>query len=318
MKVLYPEIAPWQTFFLDTGSIHSIYVEQCGNPQGIPVLFLHGGPCSGCKPDHRRFFNPEAFHIILFDQRGSGQSLPFGALEDNTTGALIKDMERIRRHLGIEQWLLFGGSWGGTLALLYAQQHTQSVLGMVIRGVFLARKKDLDWFIREGAGRIYPEQWQNLISSVHCRDEDHLLQLLYDGVYSDDEVAQLRVAREWMRWVSQVSLGHEYAPEDKEEHVTRRMVQQVRMELHYAQNHYFIAENQILEQGAKLHKIPVTIIHGRNDLVCPLEAGYRLHQALPKAKFVALANAGHVATGPEMIDALITATDNLAGQLVSS
>ena len=315
MKTLYPEINAWQTFFLETDSKHSIYVEQCGNPEGIPVVFLHGGPCSGCMPDHRRFFDPDIFHIILFDQRGCGLSLPFGELEDNTTGDIIDDMERIRRHLGIKHWLLFGGSWGGTLALLYAQQHIQNVLGLVIRGVFLARQKDLDWFIREGAGRIYPEQWQQLLNSVQEQNGKNLLRRLCDSLWSDDEVARKRVAREWLRWGSQVSLGQEYEPPNQDQHVTIKMVQQVRMELHYAKNRYFIAENQILEHCAELHGFPVIIIHGRNDLVCPMEAGYRLHQALPGAEFVVLSNAGHVARGRQMIDALVTATDRMAKQI---
>lgn len=315
MKTLYPEIHPSQTFFLKTGSKHSVYVEQCGNPKGIPVVFLHGGPCSGCKPDHRRFFDPDKFHIILFDQRGCGLSQPFGELEDNTTGDLIVDMESIRLQLGIEQWLLFGGSWGGTLALLYAQKYTQNVLGMVIRGVFLARQKDLHWFLREGAGRIYPEQWQNLLDSVQEGKGADLLQSLCNILWSDDEVARMRVAREWLRWGSRVSLGHEYDPVNQDEHVTLKMVQQVRMELHYAENSYFIAENQILEHCTELNGLPMIIIHGRNDLVCPMEAGYQLKQALPEAEFVVLSNAGHVARGPEMIDALVTAADKMVIQL---
>ena len=156
MKTLYPEISPFHTFFLETGSKHSVYVEQSGIPEGIPVLFLHGGPCSGTKPDHRRFFNPEHYHIILFDKRGCGLSLPFGELENNTTQDLIDDMERIRQHLSIEQWMLFGGSWGAALALLYAQQHQDKVLGMIIRAVFLARLQDLEWFAKVGANLIYP------------------------------------------------------------------------------------------------------------------------------------------------------------------
>ncbi len=318
MKTLYPEITPRQTFFLETGSKHSVYVEQCGNPEGIPVVFLHGGPCSGCKPDHRRFFDPDKFHIILFDQRGCGLSLPFAELEDNTTWDLIADMERVRLQLGIEKWLLFGGSWGGTLALLYAQKYAQNVLGMVIRGVFLARQKDLHWFIKEGAGRIYPEQWQKLLNSVQEHKGDDLLQDLCHSLWSDDEVARMRVSREWLRWGSQVSLGHEYESANQDEHVTLKMVQQVRMELHYAKNSYFIAENQILDHCAELNDLPMIIIHGRNDMVCPMEAGYRLKQVLPDAEFVVLPNSGHIARGPEMIDALVTATDKMVKQINSN
>ena len=311
MKSLYPEIKPYQTFFLETGSQHSVYVEQCGNPEGIPVIFLHGGPCSGCKPDHRRFFDPEVYRIILFDQRGCGSSLPFGELENNTTQDLIDDMERIRKQLEIDQWLLFGGSWGGALALLYAQQHSDRVSGMIIRGIFLARQRDLDWFVRDGVSRIYPELWTRLLASVPESGRDELVESLCEVLSGDDEIARRRAAREWSVWGSQVSLGKEYEPGPEDEHATAKMVQQVRMELHYAKNRYFIEENRILNHCDKLQQLPIIIIHGRSDLVCPVEAGLSLHQALPDSEFIVLSNSGHVAQGAEMIDALISATDKM-------
>jgi proline iminopeptidase len=312
MKTLYSEITPYHTFFLETGSKHSVYVEQSGNPDGIPVIFLHGGPCSGTKPDHRRFFNPERYRIILFDQRGCGLSLPFGELEDNTTQDLIDDMERIRQYLGIAQWLVFGGSWGAALALLYAQQHQDKVAGMIIRAVFLARQQDLDWFARDGATRIYPEQWQRLLESIPEQSRGKLVEGLCAALLGKDEVAKRRVAREWMAWGGQVALGNDYKRGRQSDHVTGKMVKQVRMELHYARHCYFIKENQILENCASLYNIPTVIIHGRQDLLCPLEAGMKLHQALPDADYIVLANAGHIAQGPEMIDALVSATDKFA------
>ncbi|MEY3288444.1 MAG: prolyl aminopeptidase [Pseudomonadota bacterium] len=309
MKTLYPEITPYHTFFLETGSQHAVYVEQSGNPDGIPVIFLHGGPCSGTKPDHRRFFNPEYYQIILFDQRGCGLSLPFGELENNTTQDLIDDMERIRQQLGIDQWLVFGGSWGAALALLYAQQQPDKVIGMIIRAVFLVRQQDFDWFSKEGVNRIYPEQWQRLLESIPEHGREDLLQGLCDVLWSDDEVAQRRVAKEWMAWGGQVALGNDYQPDKQSNHVTDKMVKQVRMELNYARCRYFIKENQILDNCAILQNIPTLIIHGRQDLVCPIEAGMKLHQALPHADYLVLPNAGHIAQGSEMIDALVTATD---------
>jgi proline iminopeptidase len=312
MTTLYPEILPYQTFLLETGNKHAVYVEQSGNPDGLPVIFLHGGPCSGTKPDHRRFFNPEKYRIILFDQRGCGQSLPFGELDENTTQDLIDDMERIRKRLAIDQWLLFGGSWGGALALLYAQQHTDKVMGMIIRGVFLARKQDLDWFAKSGAALIYPEQWLRLIESIPARWHKDPVQGLCDALWSDDELAKRRVAKEWMAWGGQVALGKDYQPGPEADHVTEKMVKQVSMEMHYARNRYFIRENQILEDCDRLRSIPTVIIHGRNDLVCPMDAGMRLHQALPEAEYIVLPNAGHVAQGEEMIDALVSATDKFA------
>jgi proline iminopeptidase len=312
MKYLYPEIIPYHTFFLNTGSIHQVYVEESGNANGIPILFLHGGPCSGTKPDHRRFLNPAYYRIILFDQRGCGMSTPFGELEDNTTQGLCADMEQIRQQLKIKQWLLFGGSWGATLALLYAQQHPESVSGMIIRGVFLARQQDLDWFIKNGVGRIYPEQWQRLEESVPLQQRENLLQALYDAISGKDEIIKRRVAKEWAAWGGQVTLGNDYQPMTQGSHVTEKMVKQACMELHYARHHYFISDNQILANCNLLSEIPTVIIHGRKDLVCPMESAMKLHQALPNADYIVLPEAGHVAQGLDMIDALVSATDRFA------
>ncbi len=311
MQSLYPAIEPFDTFFLETGSQHKIYVERSGNPEGIPVLFLHGGPCSGTKPHHRCFFNPEQYHIILFDQRGSGLSTPFGELEGNTTQDLLSDMERIRQRLNIEQWLLFSGSWGSTLALLYAQQFTDYVAGMIIRGVFLARQQDLDWFVKDGASRLYPEQYQYLLSALPEKD----IERLYSTLWGTDEIAVRRLTKAWMHWSSQVALGDLFQPEQMPEHMTQRMVDQVKMELHYAKNNYFITENQVLEGCAVLQDIPTIIIHGRRDFVCPLEAGFSLAQVLPQAKYQVLPQSGHIAQGEFMIDALVEAGNEMAERL---
>ena len=315
MKTLYPEISPYHTFFLETGTQHAVYVEQSGNPDGIPVIFLHGGPCSGTKPDHRRFFNPDFYHIILFDQRGCGLSVPFGELEHNSTQDLIDDMERIRLHIGVEQWLLFGGSWGAALALLYAQKQPDKVRGMIIRAVFLARQQDLEWFAKVGVNLIYPEQWQRLLESIPEHNRKELISGLCTALWGNDEVAKRRVAKEWQAWGGQVALGNDYMPDRQNEHVTEKMVKQVGMELHYAKHHYFVTENQILENCALLRNIPTVIIHGRQDLVCPIEAGMKLHQALPEADYIILPNAGHIAQGAEMIDALVSATDKFVNVL---
>lgn len=308
--MLYPEIFPFHTFFLETGSMHQVYVEQSGNPVGIPVIFLHGGPCSGTKPDHRRFFNPDLYCIILLDQRGCGRSLPFGELEGNTTQNLIEDMERVRIRLRIERWLLFGGSWGATLALLYAQQFPRHVLGMVLRGVFLARQADMHWFLRDGVNRIYPQRWQDMLDAVEAVSGDEVLARLCEAAFGSDSEAAERAALHWQYWGGQVALGAEFALVDAPPDI--QAVKQVRMELHYARNNYFVAENQVLQNCVLLQDIPTIIIHGQNDLTCPLEAGWCLHQALPKADFRVLPNAGHVAKGEEMIDALVAAADEMA------
>ncbi len=309
MKILYPEIQPFQTFFLATNSVHQVYVELSGNPNGIPVIFLHGGPCSGTKPDHRRFFNPEQYQIILFDQRGSGQSTPFGELNANTTQDLVNDMEAIRHKLAIEKWLVFGGSWGAALALVYAAQHPTVVLGLVLRAVFLARQRDLDWYAKDGANRIYPEQWQRLIASLPEPSTD-LLATLCQIFWGDDDALKAQVAKPWLTWGALTALGNDYQPKELE--LNERSFLQIRMELHYAKQRYFLTENQLLQSCRHLQNIPAIIIHGRQDFLCPIEAGYSLHQALPNARWVVLPNAGHVSHHPEMIDALVTATDQFA------
>lgn len=311
MKRLYPEITPFHTFFLETDGPHRVYVERSGNPAGIPVIFLHGGPCSGTKPEHRCFFDPDRYHIILLDQRGCGRSLPFGELTENTTQDLLADLERIRQKLRIEQWLLFGGSWGATLALLYAQCYPERVSGMILRGAFLARQADMAWFLEDGVRRIYPQRWQDLLDSVAVSSGDGLLARLCDAVFGEDGASAERAAQQWQIWGGQVALGSEFVL-DASMSVDDGVLKQVRMELHYARHAYFIEENQILQNCACLQAIPVIIIHGQNDLTCPLEAGWQLHRALPQAEFRVLPNSGHVARGEEMIDALVTATDKMA------
>ena len=309
MKSLFPSIEPFNHFFLQT-TTHLVYVEQCGNPSGVPIIFLHGGPCSGCKPDHRRFFDPAHYHIILLDQRGSGRSLPFGELEDNTLPHLIADMEAIRTQLNVENWILFGGSWGATLALAYAQKHTDRVRGLILRGSFLARQQDMTWFSSEhGVASIYPESWQAFAASIpHDVRTENLLDDLISVLWGKDELAIRRTAKAWQSWGGQVALGNLY--QESDEHPCENTIKQVRMELHYAKNSYFLKENELLANCHQLTHLPITLIHGRADLMCPIESAWKLHQALPQSKFIALPTAGHIAQGDEMIDALINATED--------
>jgi proline iminopeptidase len=315
MKSLYPPIQPYQSYRLDVGDGHVLYVEESGNRKGLPVIYLHGGPGSGCKAFHRSFFNPELYRIILLDQRGSGRSTPLGGTVYNTTQHLIDDLEAVRLYLKIKRWILFAGSWGATLALLYAQQYPKRVAAMLLRGSFLARQRDLDWYIRDGANRLYPEQWDAL-SRVLAPDEPDLIRTLHDFLHGKDEVAAHRVARAWLAWGAQLALGEAYDPQEIEARACDSYMPQTYIELHYAMHKYFIEENQILQQCHKIpKKLPVILIHGRHDAVCPPEAAYLLKQRLPSAELLILPNSGHLPMGEEMLGALVSASDRLAQKL---
>jgi proline iminopeptidase len=315
MKTLYPDLEPYATHRHPRDS-HHIHAEECGNPDGIPVLFLHGGPGSGCKPYHRCFFDPARYRIVLLDQRGAGRSAPQGELSHNTTADLVRDIEYLRRELQVERWLLFGGSWGATLALLYAQKHPAKVAGLILRGTFLARRRDLDWFIgAEGVPRIYPEQWEHLLAALPEAERADPLPALYRCLTGNDEVARRRAAREWDLWGSRVVLGEAFDPSRLHEHVSAEMVSQARIELHYAVNRYFLEKNEILDGCGRIAHLPAIIIHGRRDLVCPVEAAWSLHRRLPESALRILPQAGHIATHDAMIDALVEATDAMAERL---
>ncbi|MGR9108270.1 MAG: prolyl aminopeptidase [Gammaproteobacteria bacterium] len=308
MKSLFPPVEPYASFWLDSGSVHRVYVEECGNRLGFPVVFLHGGPASGCQPDHRRFFDPRRFRIVLFDQRGAGRSVPKGEIFMNTTRDLIEDIERIRAELGIDRWLVFGGSWGATLGLLYAQSHPDRVCGLVLRGTFLARRTDLEWYLLKGLNRIYPEQWQRLTHCVPETERDDLIVAFQRRLRGGDELAQRRVAREWEAWGRRVSLGSQFSVAEPETSAADSIAR-VRIELHYAANSYFIAENQVVDDCGRIRNIPVILLHGRYDLVCPVESAHTLHRALPSSVLEVLPNSGHIAAGEEMIDGLVRATN---------
>jgi proline iminopeptidase len=316
MRTLYPAIEPYRVHSLSSDG-HSIYFEECGNPQGVPFLFLHGGPGSGCRPDHRRFFDPQRCRIVLVDQRGAGRSQAAGELTQNTTHALIADLEEIRVALDIPRWALFGGSWGAALALLYGARHPERVSSLILRGSFLAREMDLQWFVRDGAPRIFPEAWMQLAETLSVDPGGDLLAAVQSRLHGADELAQRRVARAWDVWSSQVTLGPAYRHHPPLEPASTAVVLRARIELHYAINRYFVAEGAVLEACAALRTHPVLVIHGGMDLLCPVEAAFTLCHHLPRAELTILPGAGHVAAGEDMVDALVHAVDRTVDAIVS-
>ena len=314
MHLLYPEIKPFARHDIKVDEIHTIYVEQCGNPDGIPILFVHGGPGAGISKTDRRYFDPEKYHIILFDQRGAGRSTPHAELKNNTTQLLIEDMERIRTDLEIERWILFGGSWGSTLSLLYAQAHPSRVLALVLRGIFLCRRSDVHWFYQHGAHHVFPDYWQDFIKPIADEKRDNLLQAYYAKLTGENELAKMAAAKAWSLWEGRCATlrpSSEVVSAFSDTHLATSLA---RTEAHYFVNHCFIEENQIVEQADKLANIPGIIIHGRYDMVCPLDNAATLHQVWPSSELHIIRDAGHSSREPSIVDALVRTTDAMAKQ----
>jgi proline iminopeptidase len=308
MLTLYPEIHPYVTHTLAVEHPHELYIEECGNPNGVPMLFVHGGPGAGCEDYHRRFFDPELYRIILFDQRGCGRSTPHAALEGNTTQALVADMEAIRTHLDIEQWLLFGGSWGSTLSLVYAETHPERVKGLVLRGIFLCRPHEIQWFYQEGASRIFPDLWQEYLAPIPEAERGDLLHAYHWRLTGEDELHRMAAAKAWSLWEGRTSTLR--GSEAVEGHFGNPFtaLSLARIESHYFVNDSFLEPEQILNNAERLQDIPGIIVQGRYDVVCPAESAWQLHQAWPKSRLHIIADAGHSAAEPGTIDALVRAT----------
>lgn len=315
MQTPYPPLEPYRTHSLHRGP-HTLHVEECGNPEGLPVIVLHGGPGSGCRSYLRSFFNPELYRIILHDQRGAGKSSPHGELSNNTTKHLLDDIDDLIQHLNIGQRLLFGGSWGATLALLHAERHPKDTAALILRGVFLARQEDLDWFIGpKGARCIYPDTWKQCTRDFNTEEQQNPIKAFHERLNSNDELAQRRAVQSWQTWSAQLLFGDSFNAAKPPETISREQLNECRIELHYAMNNYFIPENAILNHAEKLQHLPITILQGRRDLVCPTVAAHSLKTRLPKAQLHILKETGHLATEPAMTDALITATNAMAEQL---
>lgn len=306
---LYPEIKPYDSGFLNDDQ-HQVYFEQCGNPDGKPAIFLHGGPGGGGSEDVRRFFNPDLYRIIIFDQRGCGRSKPHGCLENNTTWHLVSDIENLREKLGIEKWLVFGGSWGSTLSLAYAQAHPKSVSELVLRGIFLLRKEELHWFYQDGASRIFPEAWSGFLDIIDEDKRNNLMSSYHEIFKSDDKEKRLKAAIAWSKWEAATS-SLAYKPSLVEEFSNPEFA----LAFALIENHYFVnkgwfkTENQIIENIDIIRSIPAVIVQGRYDVVCPMKTAWELSEAWPEAELIVAPASGHTAFEKEITHALISATD---------
>ena len=312
MREMYPEIEPYRTQHIAVDAVHTLRVEECGNPDGLPVVFLHGGPGAGLATYHRRFFDPARYRIVLFDQRGAGQSTPFADLTDNTTWHLVADIEIIREQLGIERWAVFGGSWGSTLALAYAQTHHERVLGLVLRGIFLCRPAEIRWFYEEGgASWILPEKWQRYANAIPADERDHMMEAYWRRLTSDDESVQLAAAQAWGAWEGGgITLAE--SPETEAGFAAPEVALSLaRIEAHYFRNNGWFEPDQLLRDVDKIRHIPATIIHGRYDIICPVKSACDLADAWPEAE-LHIVLAGHAASEPAIVDQLVRATERLA------
>jgi proline iminopeptidase len=315
MRTFYPQAQATREFYLPVGQSHQLWVAEYGNPNGLPVVFLHGGPGSGCEDYHPRFFDPERYRIILFDQRGAGRSKPHASTENNTTPDLIADIEQLRVELNIDQWVVFGGSWGSTLALAYAEQYPEKVMGLVLRGVFLCRKRDIQWFYQDGASAIFPDYWQDYESFIPAAERGDMVSAYHQRLSGDDPEQQLEAAKCWSIWEGRTST---LRPKDTvidhfgDAHTALSLA---RIECHYFMHDSYLEPDQLLRDADCLADIPGAIVHGRYDVVCPVEQAYALHQRWTKAELIIAPNSGHSATEDEMVDALIRSTDRLADEL---
>ncbi|MES9989090.1 MAG: prolyl aminopeptidase [Candidatus Thiodiazotropha endolucinida] len=315
MKDLYPAIEPFTSQMLPVGNGHRLYVEQVGKPDGIPVLFLHGGPGAGCEPYHRRFFNPDHYRVVLFDQRGCGHSTPHASLEANTTWDLVGDIEKIRQQLNIEQWLLFGGSWGSTLALAYAQSYPDRVTGMVLRGIFLCRDEEISWFYQHGASRVFPDYWEDFIAPIPQQERDDLLHAYHRRLSGENDIDRMAAAKAWSVWEGRTASLHPNPAVVSFFSDPHTALSLARIECHYFVNHAFLRPNQLLLESDRLADIPGVIVQGRYDLICPMASAWELHRAWPGSELKVIGDAGHSAAEPGIRSALIEATDKFAKEL---
>ncbi len=315
MRTLYPDITPFRTHALPVDGLHTLFVEECGAPAGIPVVFLHGGPGAGASPTHRRFFDPARYRIVLIDQRGSGRSTPFGELRDNTTQHLVADIEAVRRHLGIDRWLVFGGSWGSTLALAYAQAHPERATGVIVRGVYLGRAEENRWFNEAdgGARWVFPERWARYAAHIPEAERGDMIAAYWRRLDSDDTATRIAAAQAWLGWEDNAAtLVHDV---DATSHADPlHTLAKARIEAHYFRHHAFLAHGQLLHDIDRIRHLPGVIVQGRYDIICPARSAWDLSCAWPEAR-LEMVLSGHSATETATVDALVRATDAFADRL---
>jgi proline iminopeptidase len=313
-RTLYPPIKPYNTGYLRVSDVHELYYEESGNPQGKPAVFLHGGPGAGCDDRARGFFDPDSYRIVLFDQRGCGRSRPHANLVDNTTWDLVADIERLRKHLGIDKWLVFGGSWGSTLALAYAQTHPAQVTELVLRGIFMLSSFELRWFYQEGASAIFPDRWEPYVAAIPKEERGDMIAAFYKRLTSEDRATRVAAARAWSTWEGATSYLHVNADNLNKWGEEDFAIAVARIECHYFANRGFLdREDQLLRNVERIRHIPAVIVQGRYDVVCPMQTAWALHKAWPEADFRIVADAGHSAFELGNTHELVSATDRFRG-----
>jgi proline iminopeptidase len=312
LRSLYPPIEPYETGMLDVGDGHSIYYERCGTPGAKPAVFLHGGPGGTISPKHRSLFHPEAYDVLLFDQRGCGQSTPHAGLEANTTWDLVADIERLRSLAGVDKWLVFGGSWGSALALAYAETHPDRVSELVLRGIFTVRQSELDWYYQFGASEVHPDKWEDFVAPIPPEERGNIAAAYRKRLTGTDEAAQRQAAKAWSLWEGRTIT---LLPDPENDHFgdPHFALAFARIENHYFVHKGWLEEDQLIRDAAKLRGIPGTIVQGRYDMACPVRTAWDLHKAWPGADFHLIENAGHAYSEPGILDRLIRATDRYAG-----
>ncbi len=319
LRGCYPHAEPYDRGWLEVSGGHEIYYEQIGNAQGKPAVFIHGGPGAGALINDRRFFDPARYRAVLFDQRGCGRSRPHASLAENTTWHLVEDIEALRTHLGIDRWLVFGGSWGSTLSLAYAQTHPESVSEIVLRGIFLLRRAEIRWFYQEGASAIFPDLWEKYLAPIPPEEHADLVTAYYKRLTGDDEAARLAAAKAWSQWEG-ATISLLPNPEREAQWTGDRFATAIaRIECHYFYNHgFFESDGQLIEGIGRIRHIPGVIVQGRYDVCTPMTSAWALHRAWPEAEFHIVADAGHTSSEPGITHELVTATDRFADTNVNA